>query len=48
MLAGRTPGGKLVNIVPPDAALARDRVGKIVPVRLIEAGTFSFIGKFAQ
>jgi tRNA-2-methylthio-N6-dimethylallyladenosine synthase len=47
MLAGRTPGGKLVNIRPPGgAASAGAYAGEIVPVRLVEAGTFSFIGEF--
>jgi tRNA-2-methylthio-N6-dimethylallyladenosine synthase len=47
MLAGRTPGGKLVNIVPPNAANIGNYIGETVSVRLIEAGTFSFIGEFS-
>jgi tRNA A37 methylthiotransferase MiaB len=56
MLAGRTTSGKLVNIRPPamirtDAANESSRLdtakyaGLILPVRLTEAGTFSFIGE---
>jgi tRNA-2-methylthio-N6-dimethylallyladenosine synthase len=48
MLTGRTPGGKLVNIRPPAGASPGDCAGRIVPVRLLEAGTFSFIGEFAR
>jgi tRNA-2-methylthio-N6-dimethylallyladenosine synthase len=48
MLAGRTPGGKLVNIKPPAGDAHAERyAGKTAAVRLIEAGTFSFIGEFA-
>ncbi|MDR0518860.1 MAG: tRNA (N6-isopentenyl adenosine(37)-C2)-methylthiotransferase MiaB [Clostridiales Family XIII bacterium] len=43
-LSGRTPGGKLVNIRPPEPG---DYVGQILPVRLTEANTFSFLGEFA-
>jgi tRNA-2-methylthio-N6-dimethylallyladenosine synthase len=46
LLTGRTPGGKLVNIITPDAVAAKGYVGDILPVRLIEAGTFSFVGEF--
>ncbi|MDR1293006.1 MAG: tRNA (N6-isopentenyl adenosine(37)-C2)-methylthiotransferase MiaB [Clostridiales Family XIII bacterium] len=48
MLTGRTPGGKLVNIRPPEGVgRGASRVGDIMAVRLTEAGTFSFIGEFA-
>jgi tRNA-2-methylthio-N6-dimethylallyladenosine synthase len=58
MLAGRTPGGKLVNVKPPEnpnraEATQKNRpsasssIGEIVAVRLTKAGTFSFIGEFA-
>jgi tRNA-2-methylthio-N6-dimethylallyladenosine synthase len=46
LLAGRTPGGKLVNIRPPAGTRSEDFAGDIVAVRLREAGTFSFIGEF--
>ncbi|MDR2162324.1 MAG: tRNA (N6-isopentenyl adenosine(37)-C2)-methylthiotransferase MiaB [Clostridiales Family XIII bacterium] len=46
MLTGRTPGGKLVNIRPP-ARGSHELAGAIEPVRLVESGTFSFIGEFA-
>ncbi|MDR0595940.1 MAG: tRNA (N6-isopentenyl adenosine(37)-C2)-methylthiotransferase MiaB, partial [Clostridiales Family XIII bacterium] len=44
MLSGRTPGGKLVNIQPPEP---NDYAGRLLPVRLTEANTFSFLGEFA-
>jgi tRNA-2-methylthio-N6-dimethylallyladenosine synthase len=47
LLAGRTPGGKLVNIRPSARTGAESRPGRIVPVRLTETNTFSFIGEIA-
>jgi tRNA-2-methylthio-N6-dimethylallyladenosine synthase len=44
-LAGRTPGGKLVNIDPPADGSVADRIGRTVPVRLKETNTFSFRGE---
>ncbi|MDR3224834.1 MAG: tRNA (N6-isopentenyl adenosine(37)-C2)-methylthiotransferase MiaB [Clostridiales Family XIII bacterium] len=56
MLSGRTIGGKLVNLRPPakvhtgggsknNHAGASEYAGMILPVRLTDAGTFSFIGE---
>ncbi|MDR3304677.1 MAG: tRNA (N6-isopentenyl adenosine(37)-C2)-methylthiotransferase MiaB [Clostridiales Family XIII bacterium] len=40
MLAGRTFGGKLVNVKAP-----RELAGAIVPVRIVGVNTFSFVGE---
>jgi tRNA-2-methylthio-N6-dimethylallyladenosine synthase len=47
MLAGRTPGGKLVNLAPPDAAEPEALIGQILPVRIESVNTFSFVGVLA-
>jgi tRNA-2-methylthio-N6-dimethylallyladenosine synthase len=47
LLSGRTPGGKLVNIRPPAEGGATNYAGRIVPMRLTETNTFSFIGEIA-
>jgi tRNA-2-methylthio-N6-dimethylallyladenosine synthase len=47
MLSGRTPGGKLVNL-PAPADGGGKLIGRIVPVRITAANTFSFTGEVVE
>jgi tRNA-2-methylthio-N6-dimethylallyladenosine synthase len=47
MLAGRTPGNKMVHVPVPDERTAKDFAGRIVEVSIEEAQTWFLAGHLA-